>query len=119
GAMASRSEDLQSSTGPVIGILMAALFVGILAQGTVLKIASFVPLVSSVAMPVRLVAGDVPLWQPALSLAIAVATAIPLGRVGERFCSRAMRHGAAAVTWHRAFRLEEEPEELGIEEPDL
>ena len=107
GAMASRSEDLQSSTGPVIGILMAALFVGILAQGTVLKIASFVPLVSSVAMPVRLVAGDVPLWQPVLSLAIAVATAMLLVRLGERIYRRAIMHGGAALNWRRAFRLEE------------
>src|SRR5699024_9269483 len=36
GAMASRSEDLQSSTMPVIGLLVAVLFVGMWAKGTAL-----------------------------------------------------------------------------------
>ena len=64
GSLASRSEDLQSNTGPIIGVIMVALFAGLFAQGTLLQVASFVPVVSSVAMPVRLLAEQVPLWQP-------------------------------------------------------
>lgn len=106
GAMASRSEDLQSSTGPVIGALLAVLFIGIFAEGTLLKVVSFIPLVSSVAMPVRLVAGDVPLWQPIASLVLALATAWALVRLGERIYRRAIMHSGAALTWRRALRLE-------------
>lgn len=107
GSMASRSEDLQSSTGPVIGALMAVLFLGIFAQGTLLKVVSFVPLVSSVAMPVRIVAGDVPVWQPVVSLLIALAAAAALVRLGERIYRRAVMHSGAALGWRRALRLED------------
>lgn len=106
GSLASRSEDLQSNTGPVIGVIMAALFVGLFAQGTVLQVASFVPVVSSVAMPIRLLAGQVPLWEPVLSLLLTIVAAALLIRLGERIYQRAVMHSGSAISWRQAFRLE-------------
>jgi len=106
GSLASRSEDLQSNTGPVIGVIMAALFVGLFAQGTVLQVASFVPVVSSVAMPVRLLAGQVPLWEPVVSLLLTIVAAALLIRLGERIYQRAVMHSGSAISWRQAFRLE-------------
>jgi ABC-2 type transport system permease protein len=40
--------------------------------------------VSSVAMPVRMLAEDVPLWQPVLSAGLVVLTAVLLVRLGAR-----------------------------------
>ena len=106
GSLASRSEDLQSSTGPVIGVIMAALFAGLFAQGTLLQVASYVPVVSSVAMPIRLLAGEVPLWEPVVSLLLTVAAAGLLIRLGERIYQRAVMHSGTAISWRQAFRLE-------------
>lgn len=106
GSLASRSEDLQSNTGPVIGVIMVALFAGLFAQGTLLQVASFVPVVSSVAMPIRLLAGQVPIWEPVVSLLLTVVTAALLIRLGERIYQRAVMHSGSAITWRQAFRLE-------------
>ncbi|MCG2947485.1 hypothetical protein KZ309_26785, partial [Escherichia coli] len=71
--MATRTEDLQQSSGPVVTVLIGILFIGLYAKGTVLVIASYVPIVSSVAMPIRLLTGQVPWFEPVLSLLVALA----------------------------------------------
>lgn len=84
GSVATRQEDLQATTMPVQAIVFIALFVGIAGSGTLLTVASFVPLVSSVAMPVRMLSEDVPAWQPLLAAGLVVATAVLLVRLGAR-----------------------------------
>ncbi|WP_159622499.1 ABC transporter permease [Ruania rhizosphaerae] len=106
GALASRTEDLQSSTGPIVVAIMAVLFVGLFASGPLLSIASFVPIMSSVAMPVRLLEGDVALWQPAVSLGLTALAAYLMVRGGERIYQRAVMQGGTALTWRQALRLE-------------
>jgi len=106
GAMASRNEDLQSSTAPVIGLLVAILFVGMWAKGLTLAIASYIPIAAAVAMPVRLLQDDIGLWQPILSLAITVMAAYLLVRLAERIYVRAVMQTGPAVSWRQAFKLE-------------
>lgn len=107
GSLASRSEDLQTSTGPIMTVLIGALFVGLYAEGAWLTAASFVPVVSSVAMPIRLLDGGVAWWQPVLSLTIALAAAWALLRLGERIYQRAVFQGGRSLTWREAARLEQ------------
>ncbi|MFF0942769.1 ABC transporter permease [Kocuria sp. CPCC 205300] len=107
GSLASRSEDLQTSTGPIMTVLVGALFVGLYAEGTWLTAASFVPVVASVAMPVRMLGGDVAWWQPALSLAVTLGTAWVLLRAGERIYQRAVFQGGRSLGWREAARLEQ------------
>ena len=106
GSLASRSEDLQSNTGPITTVIMVALFAGIFADGVWLTVASYVPVVSSVAMPVRMLDGDVALWEPLVSLALVIATAYALLRIGERIYQRAVMQGGTALKWRQAFKLE-------------
>ncbi|GAA1629540.1 ABC transporter permease [Georgenia ruanii] len=106
GSLASRSEDLQSNTGPVIGIIMVALFAGLFAEGAWLTGASYVPIVSSVAMPIRMVKDDVALWEPVASLLLTVAAAYLLLRLGEKIYQRAVMQSGTALTWRQAMRLE-------------
>lgn len=106
GSLASRSEDLQSNTGPITTVIMVALFAGIFADGVWLTVASYVPVVSSVAMPVRMLDGDVALWEPLVSLAIVIVTAYALLRIGERIYQRAVMQGGTALKWRQAFKLE-------------
>lgn len=107
GAMASRTEDLQQSTGPVIMVLVAVLFTGIYAKGTLLIVASYVPVISSVAMPIRLLRSDVPLWEPFASLAVAVAAAWAMVLFGEKIYRRAIMQTGSALSWHKALKLED------------
>ncbi|WP_312182866.1 ABC transporter permease [Arthrobacter sp.] len=107
GSMASRSEDLNNSSGPVLTVIIVALFGGLFAKGQVLMIASFVPVVSSVAMPVRMLSGEVPLWETLVSLALALAAAYALLRFGEKIYRRAVMQSGGALTLRKAMKLEQ------------
>lgn len=107
GSMAARVEDLQQSTGPVIIVLVAALFTGVYAKGSVLVIASYIPVISSVAMPIRLLANDIPVWEPIASLLIAVLAAWGMVLLGERIYRRAIMQTGSALSWRRALKLED------------
>ncbi|MGO1321144.1 MAG: ABC transporter permease [Galactobacter sp.] len=107
GAMAQKAEDLQSSQTPIMVIMMATLFVGMLAKDMWLLIASFVPIVSSVAMPVRMLQTDVPLWETLVSFALSVATALILIRVGGKVFRLAVLNTAGALGWKGALKLKD------------
>ncbi|MCC9197088.1 ABC transporter permease [Arthrobacter sp. zg-Y820] len=106
GAMASRSEDLNNSSTPVLGVIFAALFAGMFAEGQLLVIASFVPVVSSVAMPIRMLNSEIPLWETFLSLGIALAAAYALLRFSENIYRRAVMQSGGALTLRKAMKLE-------------
>lgn len=107
GSMASRTEDLNNSSGPVLTVIIVALFAGLFAKGQLLVVASFVPVISTVAMPVRMLGGEVPLWQTFVSLAIALAAAYALLRFGEKIYRRAVMQGGGALTLRKAMKLEQ------------
>ncbi|MFC5999778.1 ABC transporter permease [Quadrisphaera sp. GCM10027208] len=106
GSLASRSEDLQNNTTSVMTVILVAMFAGLLAEGTWLVVASYVPVISSVAMPVRLLQGDVPVWEPLVSLLLTAVVAYGLLRLGERVYQRAVMQTGTALTWRKALRLE-------------
>ena len=106
GSLASRTEDLQSNTGPIMSVLIAALLVGLFAKGTWLTVASYVPLVSSVAMPVRMLTDTVAWWEPWLALGLCTVFGLIMFRVGERVYQRAVFQGGQALTWRKALKLE-------------
>lgn len=107
GSLASRTEDLNSSSTPVMGVIFAALFVGLFAKGQFLVIASYVPVVSSVAMPIRLLNSEVAVWEPILSLIVALAAAVALLHLGEKVYRRAVMQGGGALTLRKALKLEQ------------
>lgn len=76
GALASRTQDLQSATAPVQLIISATYLCAVLGKGALLTVASFVPVASTVTMPARLFMGTVPWWQVAASLVLALAFAV-------------------------------------------
>lgn len=106
GSLASRSEDLQSNTGPITTVIMVALFVGLFADGVWLTVASYIPVISSIAMPIRMLDGDVPLWEPLLSLGLSIVAAYFLLRLGERVYQRAVMQGGTALKWRQALKVE-------------
>ncbi|MFJ2619360.1 ABC transporter permease [Glutamicibacter sp. NPDC087344] len=106
GALATRTEDLQQSSGPIIGALVAVMFIGIYAKGSLLVIASYIPIVSSVAMPIRMLSGDVPLWEALLSLTVLLVVCWAVLLFSERIYRRAVMHTGGALTLRKAIKLE-------------
>ena len=106
GSLASRSEDLQSNSGPITTVIVVALFAGLFADGVWLTIASYVPVVSSIAMPIRMLDGDVPVWEPLVSFGLSILAAYALVRLGERIYQRAVMQGGTALKWRQALKVE-------------
>lgn len=104
GAMAARTEDIANLSNPITMVLIAALFAGIYLSGTWLKIASFVPVLSSIAMPRRLLTEDVALWEPLLALALTLAVAALLTRLGARIYRANIMRGGTSVSWKQALK---------------
>lgn len=104
GAMAARTEDIANLSNPITMVLIAALFAGIYVSGTWLKIVSFVPVLSSIAMPRRLLTEDVALWEPLLALALTLTVAVLLTRLGARIYRANIMRGGTSVSWKQALR---------------
>lgn len=83
GALATRSEDVQSTSTPISMVIVAVFIAGISVQGTAQVVLSYVPLFSTITMPIRLVAGTAHWWEPLVSLVIAVAAAYGIIRVAD------------------------------------
>ncbi|MBF6670901.1 ABC transporter permease [Glutamicibacter halophytocola] len=106
GSLATRTEDLQQSSGPVVTVLIAVLFIGLYAKDGFLVAASYVPIASSVAMPIRLLSGEVALWEPILSLAVLLATCWVVLLFAEKIYRRAVMHTGGSLTLRKALKLE-------------
>lgn len=104
GAMAARTEDITNLSSPITMVLIAAFFTGIYLSGTWLKIVSFVPVLSSIAMPRRLLTEDVALWEPLLALTLTLAVAALLTRLGARIYRANIMRGGTSVSWKQALR---------------
>lgn len=85
GALASRTDDLQSTTAPmqvfVLGPFFAAIYV---TDGPAQVALSFFPFTSSLVMPARLVQGEAQVWEAAVAVLILLATSAVMISVGER-----------------------------------
>lgn len=83
GALVSRTEDISASATPITIIFIGVFFIAITGmqntEGLLLKIASFVPFSSFMAMFVRVSMGTVKLWEVIVSLAILI---ISTGLIG-------------------------------------
>lgn len=106
GALASRSEDVQTTAQPVTMLVVVVLMLGLVLKGTALKVASFVPVVSTVAMPARVIRGDAAWWEPLLALVIAGVAAVLITRVATRLYTRSVMQTGGRLSYKEAFRLQ-------------
>jgi ABC-2 type transport system permease protein len=90
GSLATRSDDLQSTTPVLTTVLMVAMFVGLFGEGTVRVVGSYVPVVSAISMPQRLLAGEAAWWEPFASLLVTLAFAAWTMVIGERLYKRSI-----------------------------
>lgn len=106
GALASTQEDLQSTSQPLTWLLMIAYLAGFMATGSVQTVLSYVPVISSILMPVRLAAGSSTWWQALISLGISLAfTMVAIG-IGTMIYRRALLQVHGKVSLGQALRHE-------------
>lgn len=107
GSLASRTEDLQSTTTPLTFLVMGVFFSSFLLDGTAKVVASFVPPISGVLMPIRILEGDVPVWQPVVALAVMLLFALGTIIVGERLYRRSLLQNQGRVSLKQAWTTAE------------
>lgn len=107
GSLATRNEDLQSTSTPLSMLIMIVLFLGIFASGTAQTVTSYVPIVSIVTMPARLAEGTAAWWEPLVSLAIMAATAYGIVIGAERIYRRSLMQTQGRLTYRQALSVED------------
>jgi ABC-2 type transport system permease protein len=106
GALVSRMEDL-SSTSSIIMLLVMAPYFGVaffLDDDTVLTVLSYVPFSAAVAMPVRMFAGEVQVWEPLLSMGILAVSLVVCVLVASRLYSGSLLQTGTRVRLRGAWR---------------
>lgn len=105
GSLASRQEDLGSTTTPLTMVLTIAYVAGFVATGTVKTVLSFVPVISSVLMPGRLVSGDATWWEALIALLLNIAFAAVAVKVGEKIYRRSLLQNSGKISYRDALKL--------------
>jgi ABC-2 type transport system permease protein len=105
GSLATRQEDLGSTTLPGQMILMIPFFFSVFAGSSAKTVASFVPIASSMAMPGRMLTEDVPLWQPLVAIAILLAATVLIVRLGARLYERTLLQTGRRLGYREAMAL--------------
>lgn len=105
GSLASRQEDLQATTMPLTMTLTLIYVAGFTASGMVQTILSYVPVVSAVLMPVRLVEGSASWWQALVALLLNIAFAALTVYLGERIYRRSLLQTQGRIGYKQALQL--------------
>ncbi|MFI2487080.1 ABC transporter permease [Promicromonospora kroppenstedtii] len=103
GSLASRTEDLQYTTTPLMMLLMGVYIVTFSADGVLERVLSYVPPASIVSMPVRVLNGDALWWEPIVSLLVLVVTTLGAVLLSERAYRGALMQTGGRVTWRSAL----------------
>ena len=105
GSLASRQEDLQSTTTPLIMVLTVVYMAGLFVTGTVQTVLSYVPVISSVLMPQRLVAGTATWYDLVIGLVLNLAFAAVTVVVGEKIYRRSLLQTSGVISYRDALKL--------------
>ena len=107
GSLATRSEDAQGVTLPVMLPLIAGYIIGFSAAGgdanTLLWILAFFPPTAVLCMPVLSATGAVAIWMVVLSMVITLAAAYLIGLLAARIYARSILKIGKRVSWREAL----------------
>jgi ABC-2 type transport system permease protein len=108
GALASRSEELQATTGPVTMVTMVSFFAAIAAGGdpgsTVARIATFFPPSAPMVLPIRSAAGELPVWEAVVSVALVLLSIVATVRLAAKAYEGAAMHVRGQMRLRDALR---------------
>ena len=103
GAMATRVQDINNTTMPLMFVLMGVYFAGFLARGTAAQVLSYVPIASSVIMPQRLLAGESTWLDAIIALALCLVFMALAIWVGEKIYRRGILKTSGILKLREAF----------------
>ena len=106
-ALVSRQEDVPAVTTPLNVVLASGFLVAMTAaqhpDGALAQVMSIAPPFSPLLMPVRLAAGDVPVWQPLLAVPLALVAIGLAIWVAGRLYSRSVLHAGGRLSLRAAL----------------
>jgi len=108
GALASRVDELQSTTGPITMVTVASYFAALFAGGdpggTLARIATFVPPSAPLVLPIRSAAGELALWEAVVSVGLVVLSIVLAVRLAGRAYEGAAMHVRGQMKLREALR---------------
>jgi ABC-2 type transport system permease protein len=106
GALAARQEDLAAVSAPMQMLVMIPFFLTLfLSENPVaMQVLSYIPLSAPLAMPVRAFTGELAPWEPFVSLAILLLTALALLGVGARLYEGSLLRTNGRTSFATAWR---------------
>ena len=107
GALASRTEDVQSTSTPLTMLLVAIFFGSAFLSGTPQTVLSYVPPASAVLMPQRILEGTAQWWEPVVALVILLAAAGAVVLVAERLYRRSLLQTQGQLSVRQAWSAPE------------
>ncbi|MGB3441537.1 MAG: ABC transporter permease [Actinophytocola sp.] len=105
GSLVSRQEDLGSTMGLVMMLVMGPYFAVIFFSdnATVMTVLSYVPFSAAIAMPVRLFAGEAQVWEPLASLGLLAASVVLIVMLASRVYSGSLLQTGGKVRLTKAW----------------
>lgn len=105
GSLVSRQEDLGSTMGVLMVLVMGPYF-GVIFfsdQPAVMAVLSYVPFSSAVAMPVRMFSGEAAAWEAVLSLGILAVSVVGIVLLASRLYSGSLLHTGGRMALRKAW----------------
>jgi ABC-2 type transport system permease protein len=111
GAIASRAEELQSTTTPLTFVIMGSFFAAVTTGGDpssqVAQMATFIPFSAPMVLPIRVAAGEVELWEVLVSVAIVLVSIVVAMRLAGRVYAGGAMHLRGQLKLRQALRAQE------------
>ena len=104
GSLASRQQDLQSTTMPGHVLLFAPYLLAVTAGAGVKTVCSMLPVVSAMMMPARMAESSVPAWQVAVAIVSNLVATVLLVRLGTRIYERTLLRTDRKIGYSEALR---------------
>ncbi|MBM6401701.1 ABC transporter permease [Phycicoccus sonneratiae] len=107
GALASRTEEVQSTATPLTMLVMAVFFGSLFLDGAAKVVVSYLPPFSAVLMPTRLLEGTAQWWEALVALALLLVAAGAVVRVAERLYRRSLLQTGGKLSMRQAWSAPE------------
>jgi ABC-2 type transport system permease protein len=111
GAIASRAEELQSTTTPLTFLVMGSFFAAITSGsdpgGPVAQVATFIPFSAPMVLPIRVAAGEIELWAVLVSVAIVLVSIVGAIRLAGRVYAGGAMHLRGQLKLRQALKAGE------------
>ncbi len=107
GSLASRTEEVQSTSGPMTIVVLLVFFGAMFLDGTMKTVFSFVPPFSAVLMPTRVIEGGTSWWEPFAALGLLLLAAGAVVVVAERLYRRSLLQTGGKLSMRQAWSAPE------------